>query len=181
MDPYIEVNPRWEGFHAWFVRKLAEHTLPTAQQLGCWIDVERMVYQQDPNGEAVLIGEPDETVAMDASSAPWRKSAAQATAAVAQPRAVHEVVLDPASLERIKQDYLKHAWITLEPLGLPMAVMGGLALATWKHVRTTCDVDLLVGVVWMRSSKLVNLDPFTGLEPLAKTRLPAGRGADRYR
>jgi Protein of unknown function (DUF4058) len=43
MDPFIEVYPRWEGFHAWFIRKLAEQVLPKAQELGSWIDVERSV------------------------------------------------------------------------------------------------------------------------------------------
>ena len=32
---------------------------------------------------------------------------------------------------------LRHVWLTLEPLDLPMAVMGGIALATWKIVRAT--------------------------------------------
>jgi hypothetical protein len=41
---------------------------------------------------------------------------------------------------------LRHVWLTLEPLKVPMAVMGGLALATWKHVRATRDVDLLVAI-----------------------------------
>ena len=41
---------------------------------------------------------------------------------------------------------LRHVWVTLEPLKLPMAVMGGLAVAVWEHVRATQDVDLLVGV-----------------------------------
>lgn len=40
---------------------------------------------------------------------------------------------------------LRHVWKTLEASGLPMAVMGGLALASWKHVRATRDVDLLIG------------------------------------
>jgi hypothetical protein len=39
---------------------------------------------------------------------------------------------------------LGHVWLTLDRLGVPMAVTGGLALATWKHVRATRDVDLLV-------------------------------------
>lgn len=39
---------------------------------------------------------------------------------------------------------LRHVWLTLEPLDLPMAVMGGLAMATWKSVRATRDVDLLL-------------------------------------
>jgi hypothetical protein len=106
MDPFIEVNPRWEGFHAWFVRELARQALPKAQELGCWIDVERTVYQQEPSGEAVLIGEPDDTIAAEASSSTWSASAAGAAVALAEPRAVHEVVLDPATIERIKQDYL---------------------------------------------------------------------------
>jgi hypothetical protein len=41
---------------------------------------------------------------------------------------------------------LRHVWLTLEPLGMPMAVVGGIALATWRHVRATRDVDLLLGV-----------------------------------
>jgi hypothetical protein len=107
MDPFLEVNPRWQGFHAWFVRELARQALPKAQGLGCWIDVERTVYQQEPSGEAVLIGEPDETIAVDASSPPFRSESAISTAvALAEPRAIHEVVLDPTTVERIKQDYL---------------------------------------------------------------------------
>lgn len=39
---------------------------------------------------------------------------------------------------------LKHVWSALAPLQAPMAVMGGLALATWKHPRATRDVDLLI-------------------------------------
>jgi hypothetical protein len=38
---------------------------------------------------------------------------------------------------------LKHVWVALQPLNLPMAVMGGIAVAAWKHVRATQDVDLL--------------------------------------
>ena len=37
---------------------------------------------------------------------------------------------------------LKHVWSHLEPLRLPMAVMGGLALSAWRHVRATRDVDV---------------------------------------
>ena len=40
---------------------------------------------------------------------------------------------------------LRRVWLALEPLGLPVAVMGGIALSTWKHVRATRDVDLLLG------------------------------------
>ena len=41
---------------------------------------------------------------------------------------------------------LAHVWRTLEPFHKPMALMGGLALAAWKHVRATRDVDLLLGI-----------------------------------
>ncbi len=41
---------------------------------------------------------------------------------------------------------LRHVWITLEPLNRPMAVLGGIALASWKHVRATRDVDLLLNI-----------------------------------
>jgi hypothetical protein len=107
MDPFIEVNPRWEGFHAWFVRKLAEQALPKARELGCWIDVERTVYQREPSGEIVLFGEPDSTVGVDLSSPEWSEPPVRNGAvALAEPKAIHDVVLDPATLERVKQDYL---------------------------------------------------------------------------
>ncbi len=41
---------------------------------------------------------------------------------------------------------LRHVWLALEPLGVPVAVMGGMALAAWKHVRATKDIDLLLGI-----------------------------------
>ena len=41
---------------------------------------------------------------------------------------------------------LQHVWRTLKPLDVPMAVIGGLALAAWKHVRATKDIDLLLSV-----------------------------------
>jgi len=48
---------------------------------------------------------------------------------------------------------LQHVWRTLKPLNIPMAVIGGLALAAWKHVRATKDIDLLLIV------DAENLDP----------------------
>jgi hypothetical protein len=41
---------------------------------------------------------------------------------------------------------LGNVWQTLTPLDVPMAVMGGIALSVWKHVRATRDVDLLLAV-----------------------------------
>jgi hypothetical protein len=39
---------------------------------------------------------------------------------------------------------LRHVWATLEPTGCPRALMGGLSLSFWRHVRSTQDVDLLI-------------------------------------
>lgn len=39
---------------------------------------------------------------------------------------------------------LKHVWATLEPTNCPRALIGGLSLSFWKHVRSTQDVDLLI-------------------------------------
>jgi hypothetical protein len=41
---------------------------------------------------------------------------------------------------------LEHVWRALAPLGHPMAVMGGVSLAAWHHIRATRDVDILIGV-----------------------------------
>jgi hypothetical protein len=41
---------------------------------------------------------------------------------------------------------LGHVWKTLEGLNFPMALMGGLSLSSWKHIRSTQDVDLLIGI-----------------------------------
>lgn len=41
---------------------------------------------------------------------------------------------------------LGRVWTTLEPLDVPMAVMGGLGLSVWGHLRSTQDVDLLVAL-----------------------------------
>ena len=107
MDPYLEQSTVWERFHAWFVRKLTELSLPKVQALGCWIDVEYSVYQREPGGEFTLLGEPDETLGVEqADWSPGESSSGGAAVAVTKPQAVHEVYLDPASLERFKQAYL---------------------------------------------------------------------------
>jgi hypothetical protein len=41
---------------------------------------------------------------------------------------------------------LNHLWGVLEPLGHPVAVMGGISLAVWNHIRATRDVDLLIAI-----------------------------------
>jgi hypothetical protein len=41
---------------------------------------------------------------------------------------------------------LTRAARTLRDQGVPLAVMGGVAVSIWKHARATKDVDLLVGI-----------------------------------
>ncbi len=41
---------------------------------------------------------------------------------------------------------LRVAWAAVGEMGLPAAVMGGIALTAWRHPRNTRDVDLLIGV-----------------------------------
>jgi hypothetical protein len=60
---------------------------------------------------------------------------------------------------------LKHVWSHLEPLHLPMAVMGGLALSVWKHVRATQDVDLLVNVEASNVDHVLKLLQTAGMRP----------------
>src|SRR2546430_6373430 len=60
---------------------------------------------------------------------------------------------------------LARAWNALERLALPMALMGGLAVAAWKHVRATRDIDLLVGVQTSDPSALLRQLAGTELRP----------------
>jgi hypothetical protein len=46
-----------------------------------------------------------------------------------------------------------------------MAVMGGLALAAWRHVRATRDVDLLIGVSEENLEPLLATLTSAGLRP----------------
>jgi hypothetical protein len=49
---------------------------------------------------------------------------------------------------------LRHVWNTLEPEGVPCALMGGIALSVWDHVRATRDVDLLIDLEGADQEKL---------------------------
>ncbi len=107
MDPYLEINPRWEVFHGWFIRKLAEQNMGRARELGCEVDVERSVYGREPTGELVLIGEPDVSARHDPESLVGLGSMRGGGAiALAEPEAIHEVVLDPDEMEAYKQEYM---------------------------------------------------------------------------
>ena len=60
MDPFIEMNPHWDGFHDWYIRELVRLHRPVARDLDVWIDVERTIYQTDPSGEVLMmLGSPD--------------------------------------------------------------------------------------------------------------------------
>jgi hypothetical protein len=60
---------------------------------------------------------------------------------------------------------LHHVWATLEPLNLPMALMGGLAVALWKHPRNTRDVDILVDLRHDNPDNLVDVMIHAGMRP----------------
>jgi len=102
LDPFMELQDRWQSLHGWFIRKLAEQTMPKAEALGCWIDVERVVYQPDPEGEFFCLGVPDDYVA----ERTFAESGVGGTVALAQPKAVHELEYDPEDPAAFRQDYL---------------------------------------------------------------------------
>lgn len=106
MDPFLEINPRWEVFHGWFIRELARQNMGRARELGCEVEVERSVYGREPTGELVLLGEPDLVAEQRPQSdfSEWGRD--HASLALAEPRAIHEVVLDPDQLEQYKQQYI---------------------------------------------------------------------------
>jgi Protein of unknown function (DUF4058) len=107
MDPYLEMNPAWEVFHGWFIRKLAEQAIEPARELGCQIDVERSIYGQGPTGELVLWGEPDAPVWPDPVEVDqWSSQSGGGMATLTQPKVIHEVVLDPDTLNARKQEYI---------------------------------------------------------------------------
>jgi hypothetical protein len=60
---------------------------------------------------------------------------------------------------------LRHVWLALKPLDIPMAVMGGLALAAWKYVRATKDVDLLLGIAGDEPGPLLETLQAAGIRP----------------
>ena len=41
---------------------------------------------------------------------------------------------------------LRHTWDALEPLGLPMAIFGGIAMGPWNRIRATRDADILISI-----------------------------------
>ncbi|MCU0983092.1 MAG: DUF4058 family protein [Pirellulaceae bacterium] len=76
-------------------------------ELGCDVDVERTVYGRESTGELVLLGEPD-LLAREVAAVyhPEPKWGSGASVGLAEPRAIHEVVLDLDEMETYKQQYL---------------------------------------------------------------------------
>lgn len=104
MDPFLEQNPQWEVFHGWFIRELARQSIGPARDLGCTIDVERTIYGRETTGELVLFGEPDVMLARDHMQ--YDSLSSGSALAVAQPQAIHEVVLADTERETHKQEYI---------------------------------------------------------------------------
>jgi hypothetical protein len=62
---------------------------------------------------------------------------------------------------------LRHVWLVLNSLNVPAAVAGGLAMAAWKHVRATKDIDLLVAVRGGDLARLLDRLVEAGIRPQA--------------
>ena len=60
---------------------------------------------------------------------------------------------------------VRHVWRTLEPAGVRMAVIGGLALSVWEHLRATKDADLLVGVAPENIQAVLDILRKAGIRP----------------
>lgn len=60
---------------------------------------------------------------------------------------------------------LEHVWRTLASADIPMAVMGGIAVAAWGHIRATGDVDLLVAIDQANILPVIGKLAATGVRP----------------
>ncbi len=60
---------------------------------------------------------------------------------------------------------LRHVWLILKSEDIPAAVVGGIAMAAWKHVRATRDVDLLIGLGEADTEPLLQTLRAAGIHP----------------
>jgi hypothetical protein len=60
---------------------------------------------------------------------------------------------------------LRQVWTALEPLKIPMAVMGGISVSAWGYLRNTQDVDLLIGVDKAQFDSVLKTAYQAGLRP----------------
>jgi hypothetical protein len=65
----------------------------------------------------------------------------------------------------VVRSVLEHVWKSLEPLGYPIALMGGLSLAAWNHIRGTRDVDVLIAVDRAAIDEVIALLIASGCQP----------------
>lgn len=63
---------------------------------------------------------------------------------------------------------LRHVWLMLKSLNVPAAVAGGLAMAVWRHVRATKDVDLLIATAGADLQRLLGGLDEAGIRPKQK-------------
>jgi len=61
---------------------------------------------------------------------------------------------------------LRHVWAALTALQLDMALMGGIAVAAWHHLRNTRDVDLLVAVEPAQLANVLQQLAGAGIRPI---------------
>lgn len=64
---------------------------------------------------------------------------------------------------------LNHVWNVLTPFQVPKALLGGLAVAVWKHLRLTQDVDILVGIEEADLDRILAGLKKAGLRPKGKS------------
>jgi hypothetical protein len=60
---------------------------------------------------------------------------------------------------------LEAAWVALEKSGVPVAIIGGVALAAWDRMRYTRDVDLLVGGCLDDENRILEIMKHAGFRP----------------
>jgi len=60
---------------------------------------------------------------------------------------------------------LRHVWRNLSSLQIPAALMGGIAMAAWKHVRATRDIDVLISVTGQPPQRVCERLQSAGIRP----------------
>jgi hypothetical protein len=66
---------------------------------------------------------------------------------------------------------LDHVWRVLAAAGHPAALMGGMSLPAWNHIRGTRDVDLLIAIERTNVDELIQLLIAAGCKPMRSTPL----------
>ena len=61
---------------------------------------------------------------------------------------------------------VRHVWSTLQPTGTKTAVIGGIALSMWEHLRATKDADLLVALSPKDLPQILKALRLAGVQPI---------------